>query len=39
MSKFFGSDFARTLDRAGLFVLLVPVLLMGAATATIGLPL
>lgn len=39
MTKFFGLSFERALDRAGTVLLLIPALVLGVATASVGLPL
>lgn len=39
MTKFFGRNFERILDRAGMVLLMIPALVLGVATASVGLPL
>jgi hypothetical protein len=38
MTRLFGSNLSRTIDQAGVFVLLAPALLLGLATAAVGSP-
>jgi len=36
MTRLFGTTFGRTLDQAGVYLLMVPALILGLATAAVG---